>query len=509
LIHAAARIAAVASFYMRFPLLYEINTRCWLRELSTAAGNTLTLAEVPQAEIDSWRSLGFSHVWLMGVWRTGNQGRGAALREARKSPAFPAALPDWKEEDIAGSPYAVAGYTVADELGGDAALAALRLRMAEAGIKLVLDFVPNHLGVDHPWVQERPELFVQSPSEMPETFKVGNGGGVRWIAHGKDPNFPAWTDTAQLDYRNPATREAMISELVTVAKRCDGVRCDMAMLILNDLFTRHWARFPFSHAVSEKEFWTEAIAAVWREDPEFLMISESYWGLESCLQTLGFDFTYDKVLCDELVYHDPSAVIRHLYEECSPTFVESSVHFIENHDERRAATLFVPAEHRAAALLIMGLPGLRLLHEGQLMGARAKIPVQLLRRPVEPRNPEVASIYEQLLRGLRESAIGRGQAQMLRPRAAWPGNQTWRNFVIVQWQVDPNEFDLVVVNLVPHRCQCYVPLAIPDLPSHHWSMQDRLGKESYLRVGADLEKQGLYLDVPPYAAQVFRFRPGA
>ena len=117
-------------------------------------------------------------------------------------------------------------------------------------------------------------------------------------------------------------------------------------------------------------------------------------------------------------------------------------------------------------------------------------------------------MYESLLHGLRGSAVGVGQAQMLRPRAAWPENQTWRNFVIVHWQVVAEEFDLVVVNLVPHRCQCYVPLTIPNLVSHHWSMQDRLGEENYLRVGADLEKQGLYLDVAPYAAQIFRFQPG-
>jgi hypothetical protein len=494
--------------FMHFPLLYEINTRCWLRELSAVAGRQLTLAEVPQAEINSWRDLGFTHVWLMGVWRTGPRGRQAALLEAKRNPAFSAALPDWREEDIAGSPYAVADYTVAEELGGDVALAALRQRLAEANLKLVLDFVPNHVGLDHPWLRDRPDVFVQSSTQMPETIKVGEGEQTRWIAHGKDPNFPAWQDTVQLDYRNPATREAMISELLAIAQRCDGVRCDMAMLMLNDLFVRHWARFPFSHAVSEREFWAEAIAAVWRVHPEFLMISESYWGMESCLQTLGFDFTYDKILYDELVYHDPSAVTRHLFEECSAAFVEGSVHFIENHDERRAATLFVPDEHRAAALLTLGLPGLRLLHEGQLTGARAKMPVQLLRRPIEPRNAEVAGMYEQLLHGLRGSAVGCGQGKILRPRAAWPANQTWRNFVIVQWQSQPEEFDLVVVNLVPHTCQCYVPLTISNLASYHWSIKDRLGTERYLRVGSDLERQGLYLEVPPYAAQVFNFRPG-
>ena len=493
---------------MSYPLLYEINTRCWLRELSAAAGKTLTLAEVPEAELTGWRELGFTHVWLMGVWPSGPKARKAALGEGINRRVYAEVLRDWREEDVTGSPYAIADYVVAGELGGDEALAVFRKRLNDVGLKLVLDFVPNHLGLDHRWVKERTELFVQSATQMAETFPVQRAIGTRWVAHGKDPNFPAWTDTAQLDYRNPATRNAMIEQLTLVAARCDGVRCDMAMLLLNDLFARHWAKFPFTEAVPEREFWTEAIASVWRGHPQFLFISESYWGLESALQTLGFDFTYDKVLYDELVFHDPSAVTRHLYEESSAAFIENSVHFLENHDERRAAGAFVPAEHRAAALLILGLPGLRMLHEGQLTGARTKIPVQLVRRPVEPVNEEVKRIYDPLLRSVRASAVGQGKATLLRPRAAWPDNQTWRNFVIVQWQTKPGEFDLVVVNLVPHRCQCYVPLTIPNLASHHWSIRDLLGTERYLRVGADLERQGLYLDVPPYAAQIFHFQPG-
>jgi hypothetical protein len=492
---------------MRYPLLYEINTRCWLGELSAAAGRTLTLAEVPETEIARWRARRITHVWLMGVWRTGPLARRAALTSWKNHSASATALPDWREEDVTGSPYAVAAYTVAEELGGEAALATLRQRLAACGIRLVLDFVPNHLGPDHRWLEERPELFVQSPTEVPETFEVKAAGKTRWVAHGKDPNFPAWTDTAQLDYRNPATRKAVIDELIAVAGRCDGVRCDMAMLLLNDLFARHWAKFPCSETMPAREFWTEAIAAVWREHPDFLFTAESYWGMESCLQTLGFDYTYDKELYDELAYRDPSAVTRHLYEQSSAAFIKHSVHFLENHDERRAASIFYPGEHRAAALLVLGLPGLRLLHEGQLTGARIRTPVQLRRRQSEPPNAEVTQIYDELLGGLQGSAIGEGEATLLRPRACWPNNESWRNFVIVQWHERPEEFDLVVVNLVPDRSQCYVPLTIPNLPSHHWQMRDRIGPERYTRVGADLERQGLYLDVPPYAAQIFHFEP--
>ena len=79
--------------------------------------------------------------------------------------------------------------------------------------------------------------------------------------------------------------------------------------------------------------------------------------------------------------------------------------------------------------------------------------------------------------------------------------------MIIQWQTEPPNFDLVVVNLAAHRSQCFVPLAIPDLRQHNWSLCDLLGSEQYLRDGLDLEIHGLYLDVPEHGAQLFHFSP--
>jgi glycosidase len=494
---------------MSFPLVYEINTRCWLRELSAAAGRPLSLADIPETELQRWREGGFTHLWLMGVWQVGPEVKAVAQSDVRARAHYQRSLPDWKPEDIVGSPFAIQAYQVSTELGGEVALQTLRERLHRAGMKLLLDFIPNHVGLDHRWLAEHPDYFVRCAEPRPETFHQPNSSGPAWIAHGKDPNFPAWSDTAQLDHRNPALRAALIAELQRVANVCDGVRCDMAMLQLDDVFRRTWAAFPDSHVPLEREFWTEAIAAVWRQHPNFLFLAEAYWGLESALQTLGFDFTYDKVLYDELVYRDPSGVTRHLLEESSPGFIQRSTHFLENHDEPRAATLFYPDEHRAAALLTLGLPGMRLVHEGQLTGATHRVAVQLNRRPKENAPAAIATFYDKLLRTLRHSSVGHGKGILLRPRAAWPDNQTWRNVLLIQWQANPEQFDLVVVNLVPQRSQCYVPLTIANLANHHWSLRDLLGTERYLRVGADLEQQGLYLDVPPYAAQIFQFQPVA
>ena len=188
-------------------------------------------------------------------------------------------------------------------------------------------------------------------------------------------------------------------------------------------------------------------------------------------------------------------------------FVARSAHFLENHDEPRIASRLAPAPHRAAALLTLGLPGMRFLHEGQLAGAARKVSVHLGRRPQETVDGLLAEYYERLLATLGATSVGRGDAQLLRPQPAWAGNPTASNFALVQWQSLPPAFDLVVVNLAPHRGQCYAPLNIEALTRHHWEMSDLLGDETHERDGVALAQRGLYLDVPAHGAQLFRFRP--
>jgi len=431
-----------------------------------------------------------------------------SLAEPNLLKAYAAILPGWREKDVGGSPYAIANYTVPNSLGGESGLAGFRRKLHAHGLKLVLDFVPNHLGLDHVWLRDQPDFLLQSPVEMPGTFAQQTKFGDRWLAHGKDPYFLPWNDTVQVDYRRSDARAAMKKLLLSVAARCDGVRCDMAMLLLNDVFAKTWSNFSKVTKLPEREFWAEAIPAVKCEHPGFLFLAEVYWDLEVRMQELGFDYTYDKRLYDELFWRNAAGAQRRLLGQ-SHHVLEGMVHFLENHDEPRIASQLLPAEQRAAALVILGLPGMRFLHEGQLAGARLKVPVQLVRRPLEVVEPEVARIYDQLLTTLPCTAVGSGRADLVQPRGAWPGNLTAQNFVIVQWQAEPLEFDLVVVNLAPHRSQCYAPLTIPILAEHNWSMRDLLGSERHERFGADLAAQGLYLDLPAHGAQLFQFEPKA
>jgi glycosidase len=491
---------------MRSPLLYEINTRCWLGELSQRYERPIHLGNVPEELFAEWQHLGFTHIWLMGVWRTGPRSRSQVLSDPRQLRRLAEILPDWQEADISGSPFAIADYTVSKTQGGAACLRQFRTNLNSHGIHLVLDFVPNHVGLDHSWIDAQPELFVQTLLETPETFPQRTSNGQRWLAHGKDPNFPAWCDTAQLDYRNPATRTAMTKTLRSVADLCDGVRCDMAMLLLNDVFAQTWKDFPVPYARLDSEFWPEAIQTVKQDYPDFLFLAEVYWDLEASLQSLGFDYTYDKRLYDYLVYRDFENVAQHLHR-LTPDFIRASAHFLENHDESRIASILDLPEHRAAALLIMGLPGMTFLYEGQLTGATRHIPVQLARAPAEKMKQEVADFYAKLLPTIRQTSVGRGIPELLRTRAAWFDNSTAKNVIVLQWQLDPLEFDLVVVNLAPYRSQCYADITVAGLAEHNWQMEDLLGKEIYQRRGDDLSNQGLFLDLPEHAAQLFHFHP--
>jgi hypothetical protein len=491
------------------PLVHEINTRCWLRELAGQSGGSPEspgLGSVPDAEFERWRNLGFTHIWLMGVWPTGPRSRAAALADPSLRRSLTDSLSDWKEEDFAGSPFAVADYTVARDLGGGLGLKKFRKQLHAHGLGLLLDYVPNHLGLDHAWVVERPELFVQAPDPASETFRTGTKSGDRWLAHGKDPNFHAWIDTAQLDHRRADTRAAMIESLQSVAMQCDGVRCDMAMLLLNEVFAKTWEKFPCPEAAVQREFWADAIQVVKKAQPDFLFLGEVYWDLEARLQSLGFDYTYDKRLYDYLVYRNATEVQRHLMG-VTPEFVTASAHFLENHDEPRIASILSLPEHRAAALLTFSLPGLRLMHEGQLTGARIKTPVQLARRAIEPVQPEIVAYYQQLLASLKSASVGRGKAEIVKPLPAWPDNSTAQNFVVVQWQSQPDCFDLAVINFAPHRSQCFVSLTVEGLGQRNWRMKDLLGSEEHQRFGDDLQKPGLYLDLPEHGAQLFHFDP--
>ncbi len=488
---------------MTHPLLYEVNARQWLARLSLKYASTLSLQQVPEVELEALQKIGVTHLWLMGVWPTGSKSRRQAQTHNDLRNAYNEARPDWTEADVLGSPYAVEALQVAQSLGGDEGLAALRAKLSTFGIKLILDFVPNHLGLDHPWVTNHPKRFVGGPSSFADSFPAPTTTEPWFIAHGKDPYFPGWTDTVQLEYRRPETREAMTALVLSLTQKCDGVRCDMAMLLLSDIFERTWAHVPLEEPRVSGEFWQAAINRVKQERPDFLFLAEAYWGLEGRLCELGFDYAYDKNLYDFVVHDQPQNIQPHLLG--LGVHNAHRAHFLENHDEPRISTEVSLELHRAAVVLSLGLPGMRFLHDGQLEGVRRFARVQLARRADEPVDPSIQTMYAPLLEAFAKSAVGHGEGRLLSPTAAWEGNPTSLFFTVVLW-LDPDseaQFDLVVVNMASHQSQCRVSLSIPGLSDKTCILADRIGCETWTRDGVDLVENGLFLDLPARGAQLF------
>jgi hypothetical protein len=250
------------------------------------------------------------------------------------------------------------------------------------------------------------------------------------------PYFSGWPDTIQLNYRHEGCRQAMSGELLSIAQRCDGVRCDMAMLVQPQIFSRTWGdrALPTDGTQPvDAPFWKTAIADVKQVHPDFLFIAEVYWDMEWELQQEGFDYTYDKRLYDRLHAGQGRPVYEHLLAE--QNFQEHSLRFLENHDEPRAAAAFGLAMHRAAAVITFFVPGIRFFHEGQFEGRQVHASVHLRRRQAEPVDHELQAFYLRMLECLCRSEVHDGQWRLWELRPAWEGNSTWEHFIVCSWEL--------------------------------------------------------------------------
>jgi glycosidase len=482
-------------------VVHEVFTWVWLAELSARHGRAVTLFDVPGEEWDDIARPGIDAVWLMGVWERSPMGATIARANEAMRASFLDTLPDLTDADTVGSAYCVRAYEVDAHLGGNVGLAVARTELALRGVHLILDFVPNHVAPDHEWTLTHPEYFVRGgPVDLradPGSY-LEIGGNV--FACGRDPYFPAWADVVQLDTSSVEVRHAMVELVSGLASMCDGVRCDMAMLLLDDVFTRTWGTRASGGSSPDggRGYWPTVISAVKAVHPDFVFWAEAYWDLEPTLVEQGFDACYDKRLYDRLLHGAPAADVRaHLGADLA--YQQHMVRFVENHDEPRAASLVPAALHATLAATVLTLPGVALLHEGGADGRRVHVPVMLGRRPDEPLDAALHAAVDRVLDVLADGL--RGGEWAMAAIDGWPDNRTCDRLLAWTW-TDAEHRWLVVVNVSDAPADGMVRVPWTDLPPRV-TMLDRLAVVQYARDGVPMMVDGLYVALDAGGAHLF------
>ena len=494
-----------------------------MQELYEGYSKKFTLGTVPREEWDRLEKLGFNYIWLMGVWKRS----GLGVRIFRESPDWPpfrgymdSILPGWKDHDVIGSPYSISAYEPDPLIGSWEDVKNARAELHRRGMGLILDFVPNHTAPDHEWIFKHPDFYFTftggslPPGLDPSSFTKINQN-QKYVARGKDPYYPAWGDTAQLNYFNPALRRAMVSQLKKIAGYCDGLRCDMAMLVIDDIFEKNWGDMARrlgakSERMSQTEFWAQARAAL----PGLVLIAEAYWDTEWRLMEMGFDYVYDKTLLDRLLHSSAQDLRLHLGADAG--YQKKLVRFMENHDEQRSAAAFAPDRLRAAAVMLATLPGMKLFYHGQLEGIKVRTPVQLGRSvPEAPADGFLMQAFYSRLLGITSRDVfheGRWRLKDVFPFS----DGSYRNLIAytwnpVSWRPAPEKsasrVKLIVVNFSPSWAQGRVSLGDELESDREYLLTDELNGREYERRGEEITFAGLHVVLDGYQSHIFDIEP--
>lgn len=480
------------------PHILEINTRAWLARLQAEHGRLFALQEIPDRYWQEFKALGFDAVWLMGVWKQSPKAGQIARENADILAQIRQVYPDFKTDDVIASPYAIYAYEAAPDLGGEEGLKQLHEKLNSLGMELFLDFVGNHTAMDCPYVNSDPDLYINTGTEEPRVHKdwfFQNENGV-WVAHGRDPYFAPWTDSAQLNYFNPKTRQFMLENLLKVASLCDGVRCDMAMLTLNKVHRDTWWEF-IGGDLPKEEFWSVALHKVREAYPDFKFIAEVYWGLEWEIQQMGFDYTYDKVLYDRLRFSNPESIKAHLGAE--HLYQMRSIRFTANHDEEESLKAFGREKSLAASTIIATLPGARMVYLFQMMGHPVRVPIQYVKDFFKEDAP-IRAYYEKLLKIASKPAFHGGQWSLTDANPCG-GDGSNHNILCWTWK-QMNTAATVIINYsdAPAKCLVKMKAAAGD------------GKQiteefsgAHIDITPQVKDQGLEVDLKPFESKIFTY----
>ena len=507
--------------------LHLINTRLWINELSQKYNRQISIGSVPENE---WKALfdKYNAFWFMGIYQPSE----ASRQHCKKWPqSVSYAKKDIEpDKDIVASPFAIPDYRPNPNIAKDWEEWDKVVDYLHSNNKKVfLDFVPNHVALDHPWAKNHPEYFIQGSNGQkqasPDFYYTvyDNHGQPHHIAHGKDPNYPEWADTLQLNYANPDLQQAMKEVLIGNSQKsglinhCDGVRCDMAMLLNPDTFIRTWGDRYFGGHLTDKEinylknneFWPRVIPEVKNKAKElgkddFTFVAEAYWDLEKLGE--NFDILYGKSFYDDLLH------LSHGDPKVSPDDVKRHIDFLikgrkngqrhyklalftENHDEDRSVSRFGKEASMAAAVITALIPdNVFLINQGQDEGRKIRPPMQLDQPLKDPVDSSVKEFYERLLKFKNSRLSQDGEWSVLQP------NCLEDPYVISQKVslLNRNMRAYICTNFSDHMVYAH----LPEIGKQHTIKVSSLTSGERIR-NIDQERTGgLFIKLEPWESQL-------
>jgi hypothetical protein len=488
------------------PHLIEINTRLWLKNLKQKHSYPeMTISSIPDEEWLNLKHLGFDAVWLIGVWDCGKKSYEIAKKD--KELIEKAEKLNYPIEKISCSPYSIVEYKLDPSLGFDWELKALKDKLNSFGLSLFLDFVSNHTSIDNAYHDDCMDCFIKATKEdydrNPDLFyPIEKDGKTIYLAYGKDPNFPSWKDTLQLNYFNPITREKMKENFMKVMEVCDGVRCDMVMLTLNDIHESTWGWLLSKNGFKkpETEFWHEIISSAKHIRPDFVFLAEVYWGLEWKIQQMGFDYTYDKVIYDRLKSMGSDEIRGHLRAE--RLYQKRSARFIDNHDEIPSISAMGKQKSMAAAVIISSIRGLRFYNDLQLKGVDKHIPLQFQDIELDKlKNMEIEKFYEKLLKISDHPAFHGGEWNLLELAPIQPEDRSYRNFVAFNW-IQRRTMKIVVVNYSQEISSALIKVSI-KAKGENAVIYEEFSERFFTFKLEEISNGLMVRDVSPYGFYIF------
>ncbi len=389
-------------------VLLAKSTYVWLEQLSQKYLRHIhKLDQVPDEELSLMARRGITGLWLIGLWERSVASR--TIKHLRGN------------TDAVASAYSLKDYQIAEDLGGNGAYENLRDRAAQFGLRLASDMVPNHMGIDSPWVIDNPEWFLSRPeapfpsytyngpdlstdprveikiedhyydqTDAAVTFRLRHSNGdTRYMYHGNDGTTFAWNDTAQLDYSKAAVREHVMQVILHVARLFPIIRFDAAMVLAKRHVQRLWFPLPGAggsipsraedamsdeefNALMPVEFWREVVDRVAVEVPGTLLLAEAFWMLEGYfVRTLGMHRVYNSAFMVMLRDEENAKYRSYLKKtlEFDPDILKRYVNFMSNPDEKTAIAQFGSGDKFFGVSTLMAtLPGLPMFGHGQIEG---------------------------------------------------------------------------------------------------------------------------------------------